>query len=72
MTDKITPAQQKVIDSMHACSKSGLFSDRIKHQIAIQEANMVPIEPIFEPEVLKNVLRLEAEIKEWKEDSEMR
>ena len=62
----MTPAQQEVVDTMHKSTDSGLFSDRIKHQKAIQDANMTPLEPIFEPEVLENILRLETELKELK------
>lgn len=55
----MTPAQQKVVDAMHKFGETGLFSDRIKHQEAILAANMSPMEPIMNAEILKNILRLE-------------
>ena len=55
----MTPAQQKVVDSMHKAAKSGLYSDRILHQTAIADAGMAPMEPISEEENLIEVLKLE-------------
>ena len=65
----ITPEQQKVVDSMHKCAETGLFSDRMLHQIVIFKANMVPMEPITEEETLREVLKLEARIKKLEHDA---